>query len=260
MRKHYMLIVSLILVSLLLTGCLGRTSTKYVYDGSPTALEVVIKRDAVEPMALSVLSDEPEQLVQVRLWMDNDAGETIYQTSQTVPLRDITDEGYTMARQVPADRGYSVLAIYSDNQGYFEVAQQKQINAPAGVLTTSSVELIPVEYEIVIPDKMYSGGTMNQFKIVFPEEFEYLFDYGIYYSNAPWTTNGPDYYAGYSAPSHPRDVYQTNEPLEVYYQWVIHLNPDCVNAARERRSWIPNLEYESELPTFWVYPHPGWTE
>lgn len=258
MQKRNLMMITLILTALLLTGCLGRTSTKYVYDGSPTALEVVIKRNAVGPMALS---SESEQYVRVQLWMDNEAGETIYQTSETIPLAEVAGEGYTLAREVPADKGYSVLAIYSDNQGYFEVAQQTQINAPAEKVTTANVGMVPVEYEIVIPEAMYSGGTMNQFKIIFPKEYEYLFDYGIYFRSWSWDVNGAPSLGNYSRPETPKNVTQVFEPREYYYQFVVHVNHDVVgNPSVGLRAYIPNLDYEVVLPTFLVYPHPGWEE
>jgi len=55
MRKCYILILSL--VSLLLTGCLG-TSSKYVYDGSPTALEVVINQAGLTVRLFPILVAE----------------------------------------------------------------------------------------------------------------------------------------------------------------------------------------------------------
>jgi len=257
MRKRYILILSL--VSLLLTGCLGGTSTNYIYDGSPTALEVVIRRDTVGPMSLSA-TDQSKQFVRVKLWMDNDAGETIYQSSETIPLGEITADGYTLAREVPANKGYSVVAVYSDNRGYFEVAQQLQINAPAEKVTTASVNMVPVEYEIVIPDKMYSGGTMNQFKIVFPAEYKHLFDYGIYFRSWPWAVNGEPSLGSYSRPEAPINTYQVDGPLEVYYQFVINLNREYVSNVPALRAYMPNLDYEKDLPVFWVYPYPGYQE
>jgi hypothetical protein len=251
--------ITLILVSLLLTGCLGRTSTKYVYDGSPTALEVVIKRDAVGPMSLSA-TEQSKQFVRVKLWMDNDAGETIYQSSETIPLSEITADGYKLAREVPANKGYSVVAVYSDNRGYFEVAQQLQINAPAEKVTTASVNMVPVEYEIVIPDKMYSGGTMNQFKIVFPEEYVHLFSHAIRFSYAPWEVNGDPYRTEYSSPRLPKNAPKVEQPEKYYYQLVIDMNREYVTNVPALRAYMPNLDYEKDLPVFWVYPYPGYQE
>ena len=128
------------------------------------------------------------------------------------------------------------------------------------MVTTANIELVPVEYEIVVPGKMYSGGTMNQFKIVFPEEYEHLFDYGIYYSFTPWEVNGDVYKTSYSRPDLPKSAPQVSEPTELWYQLVIHPNSNYVSGVPALRAYIPNLDYEKELPTYWVYPTPGYQE
>lgn len=251
MHKSMILIVAL---ALIFTGCLGGSSTNYVYDGSPTALEVVIKRDTSKSAALSTMSTGPEKFATFRIWKENNDGDIIYSTTESVPLSAITADGYKVAKQVPADQGYQIVGIYSDNKGYFEVATQAKINVPAAKMTTTNVTMKPVEYTITVPERMYSGGSMNQFKITFPEEYQHLFEYGIYYMNLPWGNNGGSYLLNYSTPKYPNYAHQVTEPTDFYYQFVIRSNQHSDYSWFFFRVFIPDLNFESKLPTFTIYP------
>lgn len=259
MRKRYLII--LMLMSLLLVGCLGGSSSSdhHMYDGSPTNLEIVLKRDAIGVASMT----ETSKKVKVRIWKENKLGEVIYGVTKEVPINEITSSGVTLAHEVPADKGYNVLAFYSDDEGYFEASQELAINAPAETMTTASIELVPIQYEIVVPDKMYHGGTMNQFKIIFPPEYEHLFSYGIYFYSIPWETNGWLFEVNggmssrwnYSTPTAPLSVSAMHEPRIYYYQFKIV--PEAYNNERWHyfpHIFIPNLETGAELPTFTVYP------
>ena len=233
MRKRYILILSL--VSLLLTGCLGGTSTSYVYDGSPTALEVVIKRDAVGPMALSALSDEPEQFARVRIWKENSRGDVIYDIDRKIPIEEITSsgEGCSLSEEVPADKDYNIAVVY-EGSGTLEVGRSIA-NTPAGMLTTTTITLAPLEFTFCKPDEIFGGGSSSQFYVDFSDP-ECGFRYTVHFATLPWTENFKNDYRDLTPPPGVEEYWawrgsttnaysdpfpNVTEPFEVYYQLAI---------------------------------------
>jgi hypothetical protein len=261
MRKLYMLIVSLIFASLLLTGCLGGTSTKYVYDGSPTALEVVIKRDAVGPMALSALSDEPERYANVRIWKENSAGDVIYSVVRQIPIGEITGEGYTLSEELPSDKDYNVTAIYTGD-GVFEVGEITT-DAPANMMTTATLTIDPLDFVFHKPNEVYSGGTTGQFWVEFlelPNELEYI----VYLATASWTANGKNTggylelpeggsaWVAYTSAITKKAFPEVSTPTKLHYQ----LKIAGKTAHTTNVSYYPDLDYDNELPFVWLLPQP----
>lgn len=258
MRKHYMLIVSLVLVSLLLTGCLGGTNTKYVYDGSPTALEVVIKRDAVGPMALSALSDEPEPSVaHVRIWRINNKGQIIYSVRREVPI-DPTKATYTLAEELPAQPGYNISAMHADRDGFFEIAEQT-INAPADIVTTANIALTPLQFTTHAPEEMYSGGYLGQFWIEFPEEYDHLLDYGILLGLSPWTENGVGGTTFFERTDmHNFYLPEVHDIQTMYYQMVVFAKEGTYRGKQIERptGFFPSVSPNTEPPHIELLPSP----
>ena len=264
--RNKWLIIVLVLTPLLFTGCFGsRSRTDYTYDGRPTVLEVVIKRDnkpVAKSLTLSAMTKETEQYAHVRIWKENSRGDVIYDTVKRVPLSQIDNNGYKLVQEVPANKGYSVTVIYSDTKGYFEVGEQTAVDAPAEHLTTTSVVMAPMEYEIVVPDALYTGGTLNQFKVILPEKYVHIFDYALRYSSGPWTENNT-YFANHTLLPTDRRMYTIYNPTTIYYQFIISLRPEYVYRRLSHEPWvpttgyIPNLDYEGTLPSVMAYPEPG---
>lgn len=264
--RNKWLIIVLVLTPLLFTGCFGsRSRTDYTYDGRPTVLEVVLKRNnthATKSFAVSPVAQAPEQYAHVRIWKENGRGDIIYDTVKRVPLSQIDNNGYKLVQEVPASKGYSITIIYSDTKGYFEVGEQTAVDAPAEHLTTTSVAMAPMEYEIVVPDVLYVGGTLNQFKVILPEKYVHVFDYALRYSNGPWTENNT-YFANHTRLPTDRRMYTIYNPTTIYYQFIISLRPEYHYQRLPHEPWvpttayIPNLDCGDTLPFVMAYPEPG---
>lgn len=266
MRKHHILIITLI--SLLLTGCFG-SRTSYVYDGSPTALEIVIKRNNSTALRALQKDSEPEseQYVRIRIWKKNEHGDVVYSAVRSVPLSAVsTEQGYTMSEVLPSDKGYYVSAVYADTKGLIEAAESN-IDVPAETLTTTTLALTPIEYEVIAPGVLFSGGSLNQFKATIPDEYSHIFRVRLYYSNLPWQTNSVDGY-GRNVVELPttKSVGTVYSPTPIYYQFVISLREDYwlppypPVPSSDTTTYIPNLDAGEELPHVMRYPDPSWIE
>lgn len=265
--RNKWLIIVLVLTPLLFTGCFGsRSRTDYTYDGRPTVLEVVIKRDnkpVAKSLTLSAMTKETEQYAHVRIWKENSRGDVIYDTVKRVPLSQIDNNGYKLVQEVPASKGYSITIIYSDTKGYFEVGEQTAVDAPAEHLTTTSVVMAPMEYEIVVPDALYTGGTLNQFEVILPEKYQHIFEVALRYGGeVPWTEN-QTYSGNYTKLPTDKRMYTIYNPTPIYYQFIISLRPEYHYQRLPHEPWvpttayIPNLDCGDTLPFVMAYPEPG---
>lgn len=253
MRKKAML-VCLVLASLLFAGCLG---SSYVYDGKPAVLEVVIKRDNIQSLALNAIDYTQEQ-VHVRIWKENSAGEVIYDTVKVIPLNEITSEGYSLSEEVPSDKGYSIAAVYSDKKQHIEATKYSGVDVPFGRMTTVTTTLEPIDFEVIAPDVLFTGGSFNQFKVNLPAEYADMFDIGLRYRNLPWPTNTEP--VNYTMLPTDKRMYTVHNPTTLYYQFVIRVKDEYRAMRPDPTVHIPNLDYESELPFVWAYPDPSWVE
>jgi len=244
--------IILLIVTMLLAGCIG--AKRPVYDGSPTALNVVIKRDTVRALVES--ESEPET-VKVKIWKTNDQGIVIYSVVREVPIDDIesAEKGYTLSEVIPADRSYTVAAFYPSGEAL--ETDSKTVHAPADIMTTVSLSLSPVNHVLHKPDTVYSGGSTAQFYIEFLELGGEL-DYTIYLATAPWRTNGKmdtEVFAWCLVTS--KGIYyslpEITEPTKLYYQYRIYTRDPNICGSEV---YYPNLGIESELPYVWFYPCP----
>lgn len=251
MRKRYILILSL--VSLLLTGCLGGTSTNYIYDGSPTTLEVVIKRDAPQVAAMSAMSDEEEpSKVQVRIWRTNDEGQVIYSVYREIPIYP-TKTTYTLNEELPAQPGYKITAMYANHGGFFEIAEQ-EINAPAERVTTANIALVPLRPVVHVPDIMYSGGSLEQIWVEFPKEYDHLLDYmmGLDFSLPVKLFYDSAFLKDGYLP-------EVKEPAKMYYQVIVFAKDGTYKGDRPMGHFLESSNGEN-LPYITVIPSPSYTK
>lgn len=262
MRKRYLLVVTFLLASLALTGCFGGSSTNYVYNGSPTALKVVIKR-AGGSIASKSLQATPlgDDHAKVRIWKSNSAGDVIYSVVRQIPISEITSEGYAFSEEVPSDKGYNITAIYTGD-GIFE-AGESRVNAPADESTITTVTINPLEFIFHQPVEVYSGGATNQFRVEFQELKDDL-RYTVYLATAPWTANGENNspylqipvggsaWTDYTSAVRNRSFPEVFEPTKLYYQLLISSDDPQLKGI----SWYPDTDRGEELPFVWYYPSP----
>lgn len=252
--------IILLIVTMLLTGCIG--AERPVYDGSPTALNVVIKRDTATVSALVESESEPET-VKVRIWKTNEQGQVIYSVMRDVPLEEIesVEEGYTLSEVVPADKKYKATAFYVQ-EGTFEI-DETTVNVPADKVTTTNLTLKDLSYLLDVPEKVYSGGSTEQFKLL-PSEFGNALRYQVYLALAPWNGNGNNRvpyleWLAWSTTSWEganRFFPEVSEPTKLYYQFSIRYNAQVYNPF----AYFPNLASGEELPYIWLLPSPDWED
>lgn len=265
--------IILLIVTMLLTGCIG--AERPVYDGSPTALNVVVKRNTVQALAegepentvQALAEGEPEEgepeVVKVRIWKTNEQGQVIYSVMRDVPLDEIVsaEEGYTLSEVVPADKKYKVTAFYVQ-EGTFEI-DETTVNVPADKVTTTNLTLKDLSYLLDVPEKVYSGGSTEQFKLL-PSEFEDVLHYQVYLALAPWNGNGNNRvpyleWLAWSTTSWKganRFFPEVSEPTKLYYQFSITYNAQVYNPF----AYFPNLASGEELPYIWLLPSPDWED
>lgn len=251
--RNKWLIIVLVLTPLLFTGCFGsRSQTDYAYDGTPTSLKVVLKRNAVQSKSLTAyVNPYEDDYINVRIWKTDGNGRVIYSVVREVLLEDLETD-YTLAETVPADQGYNVTAIYADRKGTFEVGQTK-VNAPAKTLTTASVQIAPLNYTLHKPDVAYSGGDMNQFWVEFPESLESALYYTVYLGMSPWDGNGGGTW--YTSKVTNKPLPEITEPKKLYYQ-VRTFAEDGYYRYIRPYVYYPDIEQGKELPYIWFYPSP----
>lgn len=255
--------IILLIVTMLLAGCIG--AKKPVYDGSPTALNVIIKRDAVDGMrALSDSEPEPET-VKVRIWKANEQGQVIYSVMRDIPLDEIEsgEEGYTLTETVPANKDYKVTAVYA-GQGVLET-DEKTVSAPAEAVTTINLSLSQINAVFHKPDVAFSGGTTNQFWVEFLE-LQDFFTYEVYLATTPWTENGlngivetPDcMWSGRADRSYYWSFMEVERPYRIYYQF--HVKSVHPHIYGHISIYYPDLTTSEELPYIDYYPSPDWID
>jgi hypothetical protein len=254
--------IILLIVTMLLAGCIG--AKRPVYDGSPTALNVVIKRDTATVSALVESESEPET-VKVRIWKTNEQGQVIYSVMRDVPLEEIesVEEGYTLMETVPANKGYTVTAVYA-GQSTLET-DTRTVDAPADAVTTINLSLSPINAVFHKPDVAFSGGSSTQFWVEFLELGDYL-TYEVYLATTPWLENGLKSSVESPGPGWEgrTDTWynwffqEIDKPGRIYYQYhVVSTHP---NLFGNISIYYPDLTTETELPYIEYYPSPDWID
>ena len=107
---------------------------------------------------------------------------------------------------------------------------------PADKVTTTILTLKDLGYLLDVPEKVYSGGSTEQFKLL-PSEFGDALDYQVYLALAPWNRNGRNYvpyleWLAWSTTSWEganRFFPEVSEPTKLYYQFSIRYNAQVYN-------------------------------
>lgn len=240
----------LLIVVIMLTGCFNVDQA--IYDGSPAALNITLKRDIV---AVANLEEEQHEQVYVRVQKNNESGDVIYSILRTVLLSEV-EAGYTLSEVVPAGKNYNVSAIYA-GQGVIESAETV-VDVAAEKSVTTTLTLSDLDYIFAVPGEVYSGGTVRQFNVEFLELVDEL-KWRVYLATAPWAENGakkldiPDGGSAWKvivAESSNYKFKEVTEPIKLYYQLLIY---DGYISG-----YFPDLETGKELPYIWLYPSPDW--
>lgn len=249
--------IILLIVTMLLAGCIG--AKKPVYDGSPTALNVVIKRDTATASAL--VESEPEDYIHVQIWKENDQGVVIYNVYRQIPVTD--DIEYVLNEVVPSDKQYEISAVYGEE--YCIEAAKRSVDVPAETSTTVVVNLQEVKHILHKPEAIYSGGSTSQFWIDFPGS-ELEFDWRILLSNGSWKLENdrivalppddPDatWYVFGVLPKQEEFFYEINEPIEMKYRYWFWYKVPGTDVVLQYH--YPDLRHETEFPTIMYYPEP----
>ncbi len=254
---------SVVLITLLLSGCVFGVKEN-VYDGTPAALNVTLKRNTINAMSVmsEPVNEEPKH-VNVRIWKTDESGTLIYSVVKQALLESVEaeTEGYILSEIVPADKGYKVTALYVERE-MFEI-DETTVNVPADKVTTVNLALKDLSYLLDVPEKVYSGGSTEQFKLL-PSEFEDVLRYQVYLALAPWNGNGNNRvpyleWLAWSTTSWEganRFFPEVSEPTKLYYQFSITYNAQVYNPF----AYFPNLASGEELPYIWLLPSPDWED
>lgn len=263
--RRFLLPLLLLSVCLLLAGCTGGVAPivppivepdpEPVYNGEPTQLVVRLERSVVGRMALRS-SGEDTAYIRIE---KKEAGYTVYRDYRKELLSPGQTE-ITLPFEIPADQGYEVHAHTYRGDRLLGVTPIETINAPAGVVTTATLQLIAPTIEIVTPDVLYSGGDLAQIQVIKNPPIFWL-NVRILYSLEPWDVN-PSYWHYYdddlSQIHSTSRVPRVTEPTRLYYQIALMKSAELNDGTWEYSFlYFPDLSVEgSELYSIWIYPDP----
>lgn len=210
-----MRIIAVALLVALLAGCGSSVipGTGDRYTGEPTDLVLEIRRSDVSPQGMKLMADG-EEMHQVIVKVERGS---IYQAFRFLEIPADQDQ-VVVDVELPSATGYSVSAITYANSVVLEEGHRVDVAAAAGTGNIVVLELGAPEYEVTLPDAVYSGGVVRQFKVTVPTA-SILQNEVILLGLQPWSSFGewaslPQHWFSISADRFP----QVTEPARVYYQ------------------------------------------
>lgn len=269
MRKFTSLCI-LFLITAAVSGCgshpAAPTPEPDKYTGEPTQMTINVQRTSASATSdsASVLAAASTDKAVVHLLRRNDSGLSIYEKVWEEP---ITDQNKTIPAQVPSEQGYEIFSFVYRGDRLTEAGNVPAVNAPAGKMTTATVHLSTPTYDLTMPDKLYSGGSLRQIVLTPLPQRMFNNDSVVLAGFNPWTTNGEDGLQAanptidnkktYWVISGSQQLPEVTKPTKLYYQ--VALRRRVPPLGYPLIHWYdPDLDNGSELPYIWVYPYPEW--
>ena len=175
-----------------LSGCgVKETVTPPKYTGEPTQLTIEVQR-ASEPIKSQMTATTSTQnvvmdTIHMHLFKKDNKGITIYQkrwVEEVAP--DVKIVVFPM--EIPAEQDYQVCGYIRRGDRLLGIGNLNKIDVPIEAVTKVTVALDIPEYTLTKPDVMYTGGSMQQFRIY--GKFVDTSSSKVISGFNPWTKNG----------------------------------------------------------------------
>lgn len=278
--------VSLVLLAILLTGCLGGgnkppTTPDELFTGEPTPVTIALERQGVvQPMArlMSAESDDSSDMLSasIRVQRRTPSG---YVDFERVFIIDVPRDATTVELpiELSATKNYHITAsVYDPNRlssdrlpTMVELSYEQSFGVMAQHVNRVAIPVQELQYEIVAPDELYSGGDLRQIHIRLPNGY-YLRDMRIssYYGLNPWDRNGAFAFwganAGHAATGKPDTGWldtgsapQVDEPTTLYYAFSICMPLYLKTQSTWMCAYVPDLDAGEKLFEITIYPEPN---
>lgn len=289
-------ITVLVLLAVLLTGCFGSSGPSTPGTGTPPADPDELFTGEPTPAVIEVQrasAVQPATLRAVALTNDDDDAEPADDTlTAIVHLQRLTknyvvdfQRYYTLEVprdassvelpvELPADKRYRVtVTVYdpylkSDEGNYIliEIGTKQDIGVMANRVNHIPIPVQHLEYEVIAPAALYSGGDLRQIKIEVPREYG-LNDVTAFYGMKPWNANGVKAFwtanAGHAGSGIPNTGWlnhgyapTVDEPTTLYYQFRMCTPLHLEDGVHSMCAYVPDLEAGEPLAEITIYPEP----
>ena len=283
-------LVLLFVLASLLAGCISSvgisptvpTTPNDFFTGEPTPAMIVLERSQpVAPMAAIAAmsegsSDDTENplVANIHVQRFTATGMVDFQRFYTadVPRNAPVVE---LPVELPAEQRYQVTAtIYDPNatsaEGHYVLAEagaQKNLAVMANHSNRIPVPVGALNYDVISPPVLYSGGNLRQIDIAIPKEYN-LTDITRFYGLNPWGKNSTKAFweangghAGTGVPNtgwlNSGNAPFVDAPTTLYYQFRACMPMQTQQGTKHVCAYIPDIESGEPLFEITILPEPN---
>lgn len=277
--------VLLVAVAVALVGCGGGfspgqppTTPDDYFTGEPTPTVIELQRQqaatasSVSAFALMAQNDETVK-ANIHIQRFTPANIVDYQQFLTI---DVPKDAplVELPIELPAQQRYQVTAtIYDPNltspEGNYlllEFGSKQQVDILAGATNRVTVTLGGLDYSVVAPAQLYSGGNLRQVDISVPRSSGFN-DITRYYGLKPWSANSTAAFwaanGGHAGSGIPNTGWLNsgsapivNEPTTLYYQFRVCSPMQTATGTKHICAYIPDIDAGDSLFEITIYPSP----